>query len=110
MPSIHSLIGQPVGGSIVLAQGMPNLEVLQPPHQLLRLIVELAQLGMPHLVDAFNLADHQFGIANHPECFDLVFVRVAEGGDESLILGVVVGVVSRGIRSARQPDDRRHPV
>src|ERR1019366_1376959 len=47
-----------------------------------------------HLVDAFHLADHQFGIADYLERFDLVFGGVAEGGEESLVLGVVVGVVA----------------
>src|ERR1700694_1468114 len=50
---------------------------------------------MTHLVDAFHLADHQFGIANHLERFDLILGGVAESGEESLILGVVIGVVSK---------------
>ena len=73
---------------------MPDFEVFKPPHQLLRLLVQLAQLGMPHLVDAFHLPDHQFGIANHLERFDLVFRRIAKRGEQSLILGVVVRVVT----------------
>src|SRR5450759_5123499 len=66
----------------------------EPADQLLRLVVQLAEFGMPHLVDAFHLADHQSGIANYLERFDLVFGGVAEGGEESLILGVVVGPVA----------------
>ena len=50
---------------------------------------------MTHLVDAFHLADHQFGIANYLERFDLVFGGVAESGEEPLIFGVVVGVVTK---------------
>ncbi len=48
---------------------------------------------MTHLVDAFHLADHQFGIANHLERFDLIFGGVAESGEEPLILGIVVGAM-----------------
>src|SRR5713101_2463441 len=73
---------------------MPDFEVLEPPDQLLRLLVQLAKFGMTHLVDAFHLSDHQFGIADHPERFDLIFGGVAESGEESLILGVVVGVMA----------------
>jgi hypothetical protein len=92
--SVHSLVGEPVGGLIVFAEGMTNFKMFKPPYQLLRLVVQLAQFGMPHFVDAFHLADHQFGIANHLEGFDLVFGGVAESGDEPLILGVVIGVMS----------------
>ena len=73
---------------------MPDFEVFEPPHQLLRLVVQLAQFGMPHLVDAFHLPDHQLGIADHLERFDLVFGGVAQRGKQSLILGIVVGAVS----------------
>src|SRR6266481_8810731 len=74
---------------------MPDFEVLEPPDQLLRLLVQLAEFGMTHLVDAFHLPDHQFGIADHLERFDLIFGGVAESGEESLIFGVVVGVVTK---------------
>src|SRR6202040_1858816 len=50
---------------------------------------------MTHLVDAFHLADHQFGIADHLERSDLIFGGIAESGEESLIFGVVVGVVAK---------------
>src|SRR5882762_3284284 len=73
---------------------MPDFEVLEAADQLLRLLVQLAKFGMTHLVDAFHLADHQFGIANYLERFDLVFGGVAESGEESLILGVVVGAMA----------------
>src|SRR5712692_1737588 len=73
---------------------MPDFEVLEPPDQLLRLLIQLAKFGMTHLVDAFHLPDHQFGIANHLERFDLIFGGVAESGEESLILGVVIGAMA----------------
>jgi hypothetical protein len=79
----------------VFAQRVPNFEVLETSDQLLRLLVQLAQFGMTHFVDAFHLPDHEFGIANHLERLDLIFGGVAESGEESLILGVVVGVVSK---------------
>ncbi len=69
--------------------------MLEPPHQLLRFVVQLAQIRMPHFVDPFHLPHHQFGIANHLERFDLVFVGVAKGGEESLILGVIVGAAPK---------------
>jgi hypothetical protein len=94
-PSIHRLICQAVCNLVVFAESMTDLEVFEPPQQLLRFIVQLAEFGMPHLVDAFHLADHQFGIADHLERFDLVFGGVTESGQESLILGVVVGAVSK---------------
>src|ERR1039457_1058776 len=69
--------------------------MLKPPDQLLRLVVQLAQFGMTHLVDALHLPDQQFGIANHFERFDLVFGGIAESGDQSLILSVVISVVPK---------------
>jgi len=83
LPAIHGLICQAICGLVVFPQGVTDLEVLEPPDQLLRLVVQLAQFGMPHLVDAFHLPDHQFGIADHLERFDLVFGGVAESGKES---------------------------
>ena len=92
-PAIHSLIRQAIGNLVVFAEGVADFEVLQPSHQLLRLVVQLAQFRMPHLVDPFHLPDHQFGIADHLERLDLVFGGIAKGGEESLILGVVIGAV-----------------
>jgi len=79
----------------VFAEGVADFEVLEPANQLLRLVVELAQFGMTHLVDAFHLPHHQFGIADDLERCDLVFGGVAESGEESLILGVVIGVEAK---------------
>ena len=79
----------------MFAEGVADFEVLEPAGQLLRLVVQLAQFGMTHLVDAFHLPHHQFGIADDPERFDMVFAGVAESGDESLILGVVIGLVAK---------------
>jgi len=79
----------------VFAEGVADFEVLEPTDQLLRLVVQLAQFGMTHLVDAFHLPHHQFGIADDLERFDLVFGGVAESGEESLILGVVIGVEAK---------------
>jgi hypothetical protein len=64
----------------VFAQRVPDFEVLEPADQLLRLVVQLAQFRMTHLLDAFHLPDHQFGIADHLERLDLVFGGVAQGG------------------------------
>src|SRR5208282_1697660 len=94
-PSIHSLIGQPISSLDVFPQRVPDLEMLKPPHQLLRLVVQLAEFGMTHFIDAFHLPHHQFGIANHLERFDLVFGSVAQRGKESLILGIVIGAVPK---------------
>src|ERR1700681_4230286 len=77
----YCILRQPIGNLIVFAQRMPDFEVLEPSYQLLRLLIQLAKVGMTHLVDAFHLADHQFGIANHLECLDLIFGGVAEGGE-----------------------------
>src|SRR6202795_2195669 len=94
-PRSHTLVRQPIGNLILFAHRVPDFEMLKPANQLLRLLIQLAQFGMTHLVDAFHLPDHQFGIADHLERFDLVFSGVTESGDESLILGIVVGVVSK---------------
>ena len=79
----------------MFAEGVADFEVLEPADELLRLVVQPAQFGMTHLVDTLHLPHHQFGIADDLERFDLVFGRVAESGDESLILGVVIGVVAK---------------
>src|SRR5277367_1804416 len=93
-PSIHSLVRQAVGSLVVFAQGMANFEVLEPPNQLLRLLIQLAQFRMPHFVNALHLPHHQLRIANHLQRRDLMFCSIAKRGYQSLILGVVIGAVS----------------
>src|SRR5580658_466598 len=93
-PSVHSLVRQPIGSLVVLAEGVADFEMFEPPHQLLRLVVELAQIRMPHLVDPFHLPYHQLGIANHLERCDVVFDSIVKGSEESLIFGVVIGAVA----------------
>src|SRR5580692_3984581 len=75
--SIHSLVREPVGRLIVFAQGVANFKVLELPNQLLRLLIQLAQFRMTHLVDAFHLPHHQLGIANHLERLDPMFFSVS---------------------------------
>ncbi len=93
-PSIHSLVRQAVGGFVLLAHRVADFEVLQTPHELLRFVVQLAQIGIADLVDPFHLANHELGIADHFKRFDVVFGGVAEGGQKALILGIVVSAMA----------------
>src|ERR1700691_1650080 len=72
---------------------MPDFEVLKLSGQLLRLFVELPQFGMPHLINAFHLAYHEFGIADHRERFNMVLGGITKRCNQSLILGVIVCTV-----------------
>jgi len=56
--------------------------------------VEILQCRVFDFVDAFDLADEQFGIANQLEGFGAVLEGVFEGGDKALILGEIVGLVA----------------
>jgi hypothetical protein len=90
---IHRLVRQSIRNLVVFPQSMADFKVLQPPHQLLCLFVQLTQFRMPNFIDAFHLPHHQLGIANHLERLDLVFSGVTKRRKKSLILSVVVGMV-----------------
>jgi hypothetical protein len=92
--AVHRIVCQPIGNLVLFPHGVADFEVLEPANQLLCLIVQLAQFRMPDFVNPLHLPDHQFGIADHPERLDLIFGGVAKGGNQSLILGIVVGVVA----------------
>ena len=92
---IHGLIRKPVRNLVVFAEGVTNFEVFELADQLLRLVVQLAQFRMTHLVNPFQLANHEFGIADHFERFDLVLGRITKRREQALILGVVVSVVPK---------------
>src|ERR1700678_547297 len=50
---------------------------------------------MPDLVDPFHLPHHQFRIADHLECLDLILIRISKSRQESLILSIVIGMVPK---------------
>ena len=77
MAAVHGLVRQAVGYLIVFAEGVANFEMFKPPDQLLGLVIELAQFRMAHLVNAFHLPDHQFGITNHIEGAEMILGSVA---------------------------------
>jgi hypothetical protein len=52
------------------------------------------QRGIFYFVDAFDLADQEFGVADEFEGFGAVLDGVFEGGDQALIFGEVVGLVA----------------
>ena len=56
--------------------------------------VEILKGEVLHFVDAFDLADQQFGIADQLEGFGAVLESVFEGGDQALVLSEVVGLVA----------------
>jgi hypothetical protein len=61
---------------------------------MLGFVVELAEVGVADLVNAFHLANHEFGIADDFEGLDMVRDGVAESGQKPIVLGVVVGAVA----------------
>ena len=56
--------------------------------------VQVLQHGVLHFVDAFDLADQQFGIADQLQRLGAVLDGVFQSGDQSLIFGEIVGLVA----------------
>ena len=94
LATIHRLVGEAVGGLVVLAQGMANVDVLDLRRQVLRLVMELAQLGVPDFVNTFHLANHQFGIADDSEVLNVVCNGVTQRREQSVVLGEIVRVMA----------------
>ena len=91
---VHGFVGEAVGVLVVFAESVADFYVLDLAGQVLGFVVELAQLGMAHLVDAFHLANHEFGITDDSQGLDLMRDGVAESGEKPVVLGVIVGVVA----------------
>ena len=91
---VHGLIGQAVGFRVVFAKGVADGEPFELGDQFFGAAVEIFKCGVLHFVNAFDLADQQFGIADQLEGFGAVLESVFEGGDEALILGEIVGLVA----------------
>ena len=86
---------QSVSVDIVLAHGMPDLEVFELAQQRLRFLIEFPQIRIFHLVDTLHLPHHELRITHNFDRLDPVLDRVAKHGQQSLILGIVVGVVPK---------------
>ena len=78
----------------MLAEGVTDFHVLDLAGQMLGFVVKLAEVGVAHLIDAFHLANHEFGIADDFEGLDVVCDGVAESGQKPIVLGVVVGAMA----------------
>src|SRR5579863_5700231 len=78
----------------MFAQRVADRKPIQLRDQFFGAGVQVAQGGILYLIDAFDLADQQLGIADQLERLRTVLQRVFECGDQSLILGEVVGLVA----------------
>src|ERR1019366_10708978 len=92
--AVHGFVGEAVGVLVVFTERVADFHVFDLGGQALGLVVKLPQLGMTHLIDALHLANHQFGIADDLERVDLVRDGGTKSGQESVVLGVVVGLVA----------------
>jgi hypothetical protein len=92
--SVHGCIGEPVGGPIVLAESVTDFHVLDLAGEMLGFLVKRAQIGMADLINAFHLANHEFGIADDFEGLDPVLDGISESGQKPVVLGVVVGAMA----------------
>ena len=91
---VHGFVRQAVGFLVVFAEGVADREPFELGDQFLGAAVEVLERGILHFVDAFDLANQQFGIADQLEGFGAVLDRVFEGRDQALILGEIVGLVA----------------
>jgi hypothetical protein len=91
---VHGLVGQAVGFLIVFAESVADGEPVELGDQFFGAAVEILECGIFYFVDAFDLADEEFGVADEFEGFGAVLDGVFEGGDEALIFGEVVGLVA----------------
>ena len=92
---IHRGVSQAVSFLIVLSQRMADGKPIQLRDQLLSAAMEFLQRGILYLVNALDLAHQQFGVTDYFESPVSVFERVLQRSNQSLILGEVVGLMSK---------------
>jgi len=78
----------------MFAESVADGKPFQLGDQLFGATVEILKRGILDLVDSFDLADQQLGIADQLESFGAMLDGVFEGGDQSLIFGEIVGLVA----------------
>ena len=66
---VHGFVGQAVGFAIVFAESVADGKPFQLSDQFFGAAVEILQRRVLYLVDAFDLADQQLGIADQLEGF-----------------------------------------
>src|SRR5450432_1295060 len=57
--------------------------------------MKFLQCGILYFINAFDLPDEKFRIADHLERFVTIFSRIFKRGDQALVLGDVIGLVSQ---------------
>ncbi len=78
----------------MFAEGVTYRKPFQLSNQFFGAAVKILERRVLYLVDAFDLADQQFGIADQLEGFGTMLQSVFEGCDQALILGEIVGLVA----------------
>src|SRR6266567_7277099 len=63
--------------------------------------MKIAQRRLLHLVNAFDLANEELGIADHLQGFGAVFDCIFKRANEGLILGKIIGPVSQILTQGR---------
>ena len=76
------------------AQDVADGKPVELGNQFFCACMKIPQRQIVHFVDAFDLPNQQFRIADHFERLVAVAYGILERGDQSLILGKIVGLVA----------------
>jgi hypothetical protein len=82
-------------------KSVPDGKPFQLSNQIFGAAVKILERRVLHLVDAFNLAHQQFGIADQFERFWPMLDCVFERGNQALVLGEVVGLMAEVLAEMR---------
>src|SRR6266567_3507046 len=82
---------------------MLNLKPLQSRYEFGGPGMEIAQRWFLHFVNALDLADQEFRIADHFECPVLVLDGIFERADQRLVFGNIVGLLPQVLAETRDP-------
>ena len=94
MPLSMASLARRSASAIVFAESVADREPFQLRDQFLGAAVKILQRRVLHLVNAFDLAHQQLGIADQLQGFRTMLEGVFESCNQALILGEVVGLVA----------------
>lgn len=89
--AVHSLIGEGVGGFVLMAEGVGDFEGFEFGDAIFSFLPEGFEVGGVDFVLALDLFDHEFGVGDDLEAGVVVVEGELEAGEEAGVFGVVVG-------------------
>jgi hypothetical protein len=96
--AVHGVVGQLVGGLILVAQGVGDLEAVQMCDAATSFLPERAKVGGVDLVLALDLLHHQLRVGDDAQARNLVVKSVLQAAQKAGVLGIVVGAVAEELR------------